>query len=252
MRSERLYTEIDGYRFHSLHAGAGSAVVLLHGLAGSSRWWRYTLPALASTFHTHIPELIGFGRSRPAPHQPDIPTMASLLLAWMDEIGLGHAHLVGHSMGGQIAIHAATQQPERIGRLVLAAAAGIPRPLAPAEVARFLAEIVPPRAWGRLSFLPTIAFDTARAGPWVIWRAFRHLLADDVRPLLPTLAAPTLLIWGRFDPLVPLAHGRQMAELIPDARLRIIPDAGHNAMADRPERFNDLLLSFLETGDAVP
>lgn len=252
MRIERRYTEVDGYRFHSLHAGAGSAVILLHGLAGSSRWWRYTLPALAPAFHVLVPELIGFGQSRPAPRQPDIPTMAALLRAWMDHMEIERAHLVGHSMGGQIAIHAAAQQPERIARLVLAAAAGIPRPLAPAEVARFLSELVPPRAWGRLSFLPTIALDTARAGPWVLWRTLRHLLADDVRPLLPTLAPPTLLIWGRFDPLVPLAHGRQMAELIPDARLRIIPDAGHNAMADRPARFNDLVLSFLETGDAVP
>lgn len=250
MRFERRYTEVEGYRFHSVHAGAGEPVILIHGLSGSHRWWRYTLPSLAGAFRVHVPELIGFGGSRPSRLQPSIPAMAELLVGWLDALGIERAHLIGHSMGGQISIHLSAGHPERVSRLVLVSAAGIPRLLTWSELTRFLAEIVPPRAWGKPSFLPTIAADALRAGPRVLWRATRHILADDVGPLLPRIVSQTLLVWGRLDPLTPLAHGRVMAASIPDSRLVVFPDAAHIPMADRPVEFNELVFDFLVRGHA--
>ena len=252
MRVERRFTDVGGYRFYSVHSGAGPPVVLLHGLSGSARWWRHTLPALAEGYSVHIPDLIGFGRSRRrGGDQPDIPTLARLLVAWLDAQGLDRTHLVGHSMGGQLSVHIAASHPTRIDRLVLVSAAGIPRPRSVAELARFVAEMAPPRAWGRLTFLPTIATDALRAGPRVLWRATRHLLADDIRPLLPRIVHPTLLVWGRLDPLTPVDHGRIIAESIPGARLVIFEDAAHNPMADRPAAFNELVVSFLAGADGA-
>ena len=90
-----------------------------------------------------------------------------------------------------------------------------------------------------------IALDAALAGPRVLVIALQNLLADDVRPLLPRITQRTLLIWGALDPLVPLAHGEVMNDLLPDARLMVLENAAHNPMVDRPAEFNRALLAFL-------
>ena len=242
---ERSLTRVGRSRIHALHTGSGRALVLLHGLSGSSGWWRYNVPALAEHFHTHTPDLVGFGRSRNWAAQPTIPEMAALLWQWMDEQKIERTHLMGHSMGAQIAIHMATSQPARVDRLVLVSAAGIPRRLSLVATARFIAEVVPPKRWGSPAFLPSIAVDALRAGPRSLLSATNYLLRDDVRPLLPRVAAPTLLVWGRLDPMTPLAHGEEMARLIPDAKLISFDDAAHMPMVDCPERFNREALQFL-------
>ena len=138
---ERSEHRVGRYRVHALHTGVGEALVLLHGLSGSSRWWRYNVPALAHHFRTHTPDLVGFGRSRAWVAQPTITEMAAILAEWMDVSDIEQAHIIGHSMGGQIAIHLAAEAPTRVKRLVLVSAAGIPRELTLAAMTRFIAEI---------------------------------------------------------------------------------------------------------------
>jgi pimeloyl-ACP methyl ester carboxylesterase len=242
---DRSLHRIGRYRIHAVHAGRGDALVLLHGLSGSSRWWRYNVPQLAQHFRTHTPDLIGFGRSYAWAAQPSIAEMAAILERWLDANEIDRLHLIGHSMGGQIAIHLAAAAPQRVQRLVLVSSAGIPRDLSLTAIARFVSEIIPPRAWGTPAFLPTIAADALRMGPRVFLAATTKLLRDDVRPLLPRIEAPTLLIWGRLDPLTPLAHGQTMAGAIPGARLIVFDDAAHMPMIDRPEHFNAEVLRFL-------
>lgn len=246
MRPERSLHSIGPFRIHALHTGSGSALVLLHGLSGSARWWAHNVPALAQHFRTHTPDLVGFGASRNRTAQPTIPEMAELMAEWLERNGIERTHLIGHSMGGQIAIHIATKWPDRIDKLVLVSAAGIPRALSFTGVTRFLAEIVPPRGWGKPRFLPTVAADALRAGPRSLISATSLLLRDDVRPLLPRIVAPTLLVWGRLDPLTPIAHGEYMREHIPGARLSVFDDAAHMPMVDAPARFNAEVLGFLQ------
>lgn len=243
---ERRYTVVDGWRIHSLHGGEGAPVVLLHGLSGSHRWWRSTVPALRGLRSVHVPELMGFGESRTSARLPTIAGMAELLISWLDALSLDRVDLVGHSMGGQLSMHLAAKWPDRIGRLVLVSAAGVPRRVSLQEAARLVSGLVPPRAWGRPSFLPTIAGDALRSGPRALLQATRHLLADDVLPLLPQIRSPTLLVWGQLDPLTPLTHAWVLADGITGSQLAVIPDAAHNPMVDRPEAFNRLVLDFLE------
>jgi pimeloyl-ACP methyl ester carboxylesterase len=238
-------TLVGPYRIHSEHTGTGPPVVLLHGLSGSRRWWRFTVPALAQRFTVHVPELVGFGGSRRPVRQPDMGEMAGIMTEWVHTVvdGAG-VRLVGHSMGGQLAIHMAAER-ELPDRLVLVSASGMPRAWTLAEAGQFVARALPPRAWGAPAFMPTIAADAVRAGPWTLLQATRFLLQDDVRPLLHRITCPTLLVWGALDPIVPLAHGQAMARLIPDSRLEVMEDAAHNTMADQPDVFNRLLLDFL-------
>ena len=243
--SERRFTRVGGHRVHSLHAGQGPPVVLLHGLCGSHRWWRYTVPALSPSFRVHIPDLVGFGRTSTVWPHPSLDEMAELVGEWITGLGEGPVALVGHSMGGQVAIHLASAEDPPLRRLVLTAAAGVPRPVSLAQLPRMLAQVVPPRRWGAPAFLPTIAADVLRTGPRTTLAATRRILTDDVRPLLPRIGVPTLLLWGELDPLVPVADGRVMRDAIPGARLVVLSGAAHNPMADRPNAFNHHLIAFL-------
>jgi pimeloyl-ACP methyl ester carboxylesterase len=193
-----------------------------------------------------MPELVGFGGSRRAGRQPDVTELASVMAEWLRATGLTDFALVGHSMGGQIALHIAVQHcmPER---LVLVNASGLPREWSLRDAGRFVARALPPRNWGAPTFVPTIAADALRAGPRALLLAAHHLLSDDVTPLLPLVTCPTLLIWGELDPLMPLEYGRAMFERIPGARFVVLGDAAHNPMADRPAEFNRVLLEFLDT-----
>ncbi len=248
----REVTQIGPYAIHWLGVGeeAGEPVVLIHGLSGSSRWWARNIRGLATDFRLLIPDLIGFGRSRATDGLPAIGEVADLLCEWAERIGVPCAHLVGHSMGGQISVHLAARYPERVGRLVLADAAGIPRPLTPRALARFAFELAPPRAWGDPRFLPVILRDALTAGPRSILQATAHIIRDDVRPLLPRIQAPSLIVWGERDTLIPLAHAREFRRRIRNSRLVVLRRAAHNPMVDRPAEFNRIVRRFL-SGERV-
>ena len=247
---ERRYTRVRGFRIRSLHAGTqGPPLVLLHGLAGSHRWWRYVIPQLARRRCVVVPELVGFGGSRPAPRQPDMAEMAEIMDEWMGAQGLSGVDLVGHSMGGEIAIHLAARKPERVRRLVLVAAAGVPREISASAAARLATELARLRAWGRRTFVATIAADSLRAGPFTLYRTLRHLLADDVRPLLPLVVQPTLVVWGEHDPVTPLRDAHVLRNSLPRARLFVVAGASHNVMADRPDEFVRIVGDFLDEPD---
>jgi pimeloyl-ACP methyl ester carboxylesterase len=242
--------QVGPYRLHAVQAGAGAeAVVLLHGLSGSGRWWSRNLPALARRYRVAAPDSVGFGRSRAAGPLPDFDALADVLAEWMRAAGLAPAHVVGHSMGGQLAVHLAVRHPEVVRRLVLACAAGVPRPRGPRELLRFALELAPPARWGDPRFFPVIVGDALTAGPRSILRALVHIIRDDVRPLLPRIAVPTLLVWGVHDRLVPPEHGRVMRAAIPGSRLLVIERAAHNVMVDRPGAFNRAVLRFLAGGE---
>jgi pimeloyl-ACP methyl ester carboxylesterase len=239
------------YRIHSLEFGTHpQAVVLVHGLAGSVRWWSQNVRSLCAHFRVIIPDLIGFGQTQRVGSLPTIPEAAEVLCSWMHELKIVPAHLIGHSMGGQIAVHVAAQLPVTIERLVLVDAAGIPRRLNVREVARSAMQMAPPRAWGDPRFLRTIAADAWVAGPRTLFEATRAILQDDVRPLLPEISVPTLVIWGERDRLIPQEHAEVFRDCIPGARLVVLQRAAHNPMVDRPGAFNRVVTRFL-CGDIV-
>ncbi|CAN5637166.1 alpha/beta hydrolase [soil metagenome] len=247
LRGRSRVTRIGGYEIHSREFGSGDEdLVLVHGLSGSSRWWERNIPSLAEQYRVFIPDLIGFGRSpRPRGRLPSIQSLAAVLGEWIRRVGRPEAHVIGHSMGGQLALHLAAAHPDQVSKLVLVDAAGIPRPLTPRTVVRFAREIAPVWRWGDLSFVPVIVSDAWTAGPRTLLQAIGHILSDDVRPLLPHVRAPTLVLWGERDSWVPLAHGREMHDGIPGSRLEILSGAAHNPMVDRPAEFNRSVLRFL-------
>lgn len=213
-------------------------VVLVHGLAGSARWWRETEAALARTHAVHAVDLPGFGSERRARFAlGDAPARLAERLE-----NVGPAHLVGHSLGGLLCARVAAQRPELVDRLVLVAPAGSltgttirsqALPLARALV------VAQPR------FLRLLTADAMRAGPRTIVGAARELLHDDVLPELRSVRAETLLVWGERDPLVPPSVGELFRSELRKARLEVLRGARHVPMVERPREFAALLAEFL-------
>lgn len=248
LRARSAITEVEGFPVHSVELGSGKPpLVLLHGLAGSTAWWSRNAEALARDHRVLIPDLIGFGQTPRAGELPGIDRAADLLVHWLDRLELAQVALVGHSMGGQIATHLTARYADRVDRLVLVDSAGIPRPLRPRALALSALAMAPPAAWGDRRFLWTIAADAWVAGPRTLTRAIREILSDDVRPLLSQIRAPTLIIWGERDRLVPIQHARAFHAGIPNSHLLVLRGAAHNPMVDRPVAFNEAVLRFLRS-----
>ena len=165
--------------------------------------------------------------------------------AWLADALEPETDLVGHSLGGLVAATVAAKQPDVVRRLVLVAPVGAGDPLSVARygtgLARTLATSPPP-------FLRTLIRDAARWGPEALARgafaAMRHRFAGEIK-------APTLVLWGSRDKLVPSELGLAWLQLIPRARLEILPGAGHVPMVDAPSTFARVVLRFLdEPGDS--
>lgn len=228
-------------------SGQGAPLVLLHGLSGSRRWWRSNMTALEAVRRVYVVELVGYGSAR---HQRSLGVRAAarLLAQWMDALDLRGADLIGHSMGGQIALWLTVLRPERVRRLVLACASGLLRK----KWWQVALKLPGAMRRGNLRFVPTILADGVRAGLPNLLRSSRDLLREDISELLPQVAAPTLVIWGERDVLVPPALGRMLAQSIAGASFVSLPRAGHVVMVDAPAEFNRLVVDFLQQPTPEP
>lgn len=220
--------------------GSGPPLVLVHGLSGSGGWWRRNVPAFKDYFTVYTVELVGYGSNR-AWRPLRIQQTVDLLAELIRNLPAGRAHVIGHSMGGQIATHLAAQHPARIDRLVLACASGLVR----SDLIRMALRLPITGRYGRLDFAPTLALDALRAGPVNLLLSALDLLSNDVSDALAMIVAPTLLVWGAQDKLVPVSVGESVQKGLCNARLEVIPRAGHVVMWDQPEQFNRLVLDFL-------
>ncbi|GGQ93749.1 alpha/beta fold hydrolase [Deinococcus ruber] len=222
-------------------SGQGTPLVLLHGLSGSRRWWRSNLKALEAVRCVYVVELVGYGSAR-RQRSLGVRAAARLLADWLDSLDLKGVDVVGHSMGGQIALWLTVLRPQRIRRLVLACASGLLRK----KWWQVALKLPGAMRRGDLRFVPTILADGVRAGLPNLLRSSRDLLREDISELLPQIHTPTLVIWGERDVLVPPALGRMLAQAIAGASFVSLPRAGHVVMVDAPAEFNREVLRFLQ------
>ena len=221
--------------------GDGPDAVLIHGLAGSGRWWARNIDAFSSRFRVCTVDLAGFGGSRRI-RRFQLGEAINVLEEWLDHVGIERSVVVGHSMGGLIAAGLAARSPQRVDRLVLVDAAFLSfEPGVAKQAIRLLREFVASSP----DLIRLVARDGFRADPVSLSRATLDLLRLDWRKILPQISAPTLIVWGEEDTVTPLTIGRQIVAEISGARLVIIPGAGHVPMWDQPEQFNADVIAFL-------
>ncbi len=265
---------LDGLTLHYVSAGRGPAVVLLHGLGGFAESWRRTVEALAPRHTVIALDLPGFGHSaKPRAHY-SLGFFANALGGFLDGLGLGSASLVGHSMGGAVAVAFTLARPSRVERLALIGALvpGFYHLSLPYRVA-VLPVVGDVLALGRSARLYKAALARCFYAPdraeidflvdhgyaerasWPARVAFlktlrdaRHdlvLRAADYRRAIASLDAPVLLVHGRQDQVVPASYCRQATTGFRRAEVRWLDDCGHFPQLEHTAAVNEWLGAFV-------
>ena len=277
LQTVEIHGKTMGYRT----TGEGPAVVLIHGMAGSSDTWEPLLEPLGRAATVVAPDMPGHGASAKPRGDYSLGALASGIRDLLIMLGIERATIVGHSLGGGVAMQFAYQFPERCDRLVLVSSGGLGR-----EVSALLRSLSAPGAEYVLALgcSPRVRNAGIKIGGWLskvgirstpalseIWRSYSSLSDPETRTaFLHTLRSvidvggqrvsaldrlylasevPTLIVWGDRDPLIPVAHGREAHEAMPGSRLEIFAGSGHFPHRDAPERFASLLADFIATSE---
>jgi pimeloyl-ACP methyl ester carboxylesterase len=281
---EEWEIQLHGRRVIYRVAGSGPPVVLIHGMLNSSIHWRAVARRLAERYTVIAPDLIGHGDSAAPRGDYSLGAHAASIRDLLAAIGVEQATIVGHSLGGGVAMQFFYQFPQRVERLALISSGGLGREVGPMlrsaalpGVSGLLSLTIHPRVLGAL--WATGARMRERgigAGEYVqaIGRALRPLENADARQaFLHTLrsvidfrgqrvsatdrlylleSVPTLVLWGERDHTIPLEHGRSAHEAIPGSHFRTLAKAAHFPHLDDPDGVAEALLEFISATEAAP
>lgn len=256
---QRKQIRVNDLDIHYLTGGEGEPLVVIHGGGGrgSSAWWE-NVEALSEDYTVYAPDLPGFGRSQEIVGNYNIPEMVDFVDRFSHELGLEKFHLMGHSLGGGIAVSYALKFPLRITKLVLVSSLCLGKELA---------------LWMRFLSVPAICRSLGRAVlavlksvKWVVellLAPFEFILPVNKASMdlgcvtairehtaglmgrLSEIAVPTLLVWGDRDPIVPASQAYAAAQVIPDCQVRVYSGCGHNVYRQKLAEFSKLLRKFL-------
>ena len=278
-RFDEWQIELHGRRVIYRVAGSGPPVVLIHGMLNSSSHWRSVALNLANEYTVIAPDLIGHGDSAAPRGDYSLGAHAASIRDLLAAIGIDRASIVGHSLGGGVAMQFFYQFPQRVERLVLVSSGGLGREVTPAlrsaalpGVSPLLALTIRPRLVGALEQGGALLRERGvGAGVYLqaAARALRPLQSAGAREaFLQTLRAvidvhgqrvsatdrlylleslPTMIVWGERDNTIPPAHGRAAHEAIPDSRFRTLAGAAHFPHLEDPDGLSGLLREFIRT-----
>jgi pimeloyl-ACP methyl ester carboxylesterase len=270
---------IHGYRRAFVHVGQGPALLLIHGIGDNSRTWRNVIPHLAKDHTVIAPDLLGHGRSDKPRADYSVGGYANAMRDLMSVLGVERATVVGHSLGGGVAMQFAYQYPERCERLVLVSTGGVSREVHPIlrlasaanadlvlPLLRFTATHLTVRA--AFALMRLIGSDLGRDADDML-RVFDALPDETARrAFVRTLRAvvdwrgqvitmldrcyltrgmPTMLVWGVHDAVIPYAHARIAQAAMPGSRLETFENAGHFPHHTDEARFLTCMRDFLAT-----
>jgi pimeloyl-ACP methyl ester carboxylesterase len=268
--AEGRIIDLKGRSTHFVEKGEGPPVILIHGFNFDLNTWIANIDAVAEHFRVFAVDLWGAGYSTRQELDYGFALFGEQILLFMDAMGIQRAHLVGHSMGGGTSITLGVHHPERVERLVLVGAVGVPRRL-PLRGRLFMLPRIPEFLMGlssdfvrRKNLLDYWIHDpkslthevfermsryqkiegTTRASLEILRRNFFNTLDAEIRAL-GDLDIPVLIVWGRHDRSVPLSSGEIMHRIIDGSRLEVLENASHLANFDRAEDFNRMLVDFL-------
>lgn len=252
-------TKVAGLDVHYYMAGQGDPLVVLHGGGGDARTWVNNIAALSDYYTVYAPDLPGYGGSQPLAGDYYITELTEFVDGFSDNLGLESFHLVGHSLGGGVALNYALESPQKIRKLVLVSSLCLGREIA---------------LWVRLLSIPAL-LRSAGAVILAVLRSIKWLVKTLMAPVefvmpfspasvhlggsittlkeqtlvlanrLSEIVMPTLLVWGARDPIVPVRHAYAAAQLIPDCQLKVFAERGHNVYRDEVQRFSQVLTGFL-------
>lgn len=264
------FVDLDGHSTHYIEMGEGEPVILIHGFFYDSYMWAENIDVLAKHFKVYAIDLWGAGYSTREPLDFGYKLYADQILKFMDQLDIPHATLAGQSMGAGTAIKFCVQNRERVNKLILVSAAGMPNPLPltgklftlPWIGEFFLSlktdairmknlkdvfihnkEIITSNYFKNVTRSQKIK-GSIEIGLKILRKNFFDKLSGEIHQL-GEMEVPTMIIWGKEDRAVPLNCGKKMHQIIRGSLLEIIDSAGHVPQAEDPEAFNQLSLDFL-------
>lgn len=273
------WARVHGHDVAYRQAGSGPLLVMIHGIAGSSGTWVPVMPLLAERYTVIAPDLLGHGESAKPRGDYSLGAYASGIRDLLGVLGHERATVVGHSLGGGVAMQFAYQFPQMAERLVLICSGGLGKEVSPLLRALSMpgTEYVLPvvlapqihsvagsvgRVLGRVGLRADPFLDEV----WNAWsrltdrraqRAFIHTIRAVIDVSGQRVSArdrlylahevPTLIVWGDRDQVIPVSHAHIAHELIPGSRLEVVENAGHFLPFERPEVLDRLLHDFLAT-----
>ena len=276
--SEMRYLDLHGERVAYRDEGTGDALLLIHGMAGSSATWRAVIPALSKKYRVVAPDLLGHGESTKPRGDYSLGAFAASLRDLLDELGISQATVVGQSLGGGVAMQFTYQHRDYCQRLALISSGGLGPDLnwilriLSAPGAELVLPVVAQRAVLNVgkklgSWLTSAGIQSPRGSE--MWSAYSSLADPQTRQaFLRTLRSvvdyrgqavsalgkihvshglPTLLIWGEQDRIIPVAHGYAAHEAVPGSRLEVLADVGHFPHVEAPAAVVDILDDFIAT-----
>lgn len=255
-------------------AGDGPPVLLVHGSGpGVSAWanWRLTIPELSRTFRVVAPDIVGFGfTDRPEGVSYDLRTWTAHAVGVLAALGIERAHVVGNSFGGSLALSLAIHHPERVDRLVLMGAVGVPFEITDGLDAVWGYE---PSVAAMESLLHLFAYDRGLIGEDLARLRYEASMRPGVQEAyaqmfpvprqaaldamthavddIARISAPTLIVHGRDDRVIPLQNAFDLLRLIDDAQLHVFGRCGHWTQIEYADEFAALLTRFLGGPDAI-
>lgn len=271
---------LHGHRVVYRKAGDhGPVIVLVHGITSTSATWEPVMGLLGARHQVIAPDLFGHGQSAKPRGDYSLGAYASGVRDLLGALGHERATVVGHSLGGGVAMQLAYQFPDLAERLVLVGSGGLGREVSPLLRAASLpgSELVlglltrsglidagqaSARLLGRLGLhVNTDVREVAQGHASLADREARHAFLSTLRAIVDLAgqrvdardrlylasALPTMLVWGERDPIIPVAHGRDAHELISGSRLEVFQSSGHYPHMDEPHRFAELLNSFIDS-----
>ncbi|MFZ1154480.1 MAG: alpha/beta hydrolase [Solirubrobacteraceae bacterium] len=248
-----------GLRTRYLVRGSGPPVLVLHGWGASIEAVYPIVTGLEPVATVYALDLPGFGESEPPPQPWGVEDYQEFLAAFMDALAIDAPIIVGHSNGGRIAIRMASTEPTRVARLVLVDSAGIRpkrtlrwyRRVGMAKIGKYAARFLGSPGKRLRSLLVGRAGSADYLAAGAMQPTLVKLVNANLRPFMPTVRAPTLLIWGSEDADTPLSAGQEMERLIPDAGLVVLEGAGHYSYLDQPARFARIISHFVAPPSAA-
>lgn len=265
------FKDLGGRSTHYVQRGEGEPVILIHGFNMDLNTWTHNIDALAANNSVYAFDLWGMGYSTREQMDPGFPLYTEQLLRFMDALGIDKATLVGHSIGGGIAINFATHYPDRVEKLVLVDSTGIPNPLPLRSkfftlpgVGEFLLSInnnyfrrknikdiwlhekdrLTDEAFDELTRCQKVEGSTEILLQ-ILRKDFFHTLSKEINQL-SLLNIPTLIIWGRHDASIPVEIGEEMYHILEGSQFEVVENGGHMPSWDSPEQFNQAVLAFLD------
>jgi pimeloyl-ACP methyl ester carboxylesterase len=248
---------LEEYRLSYWEGGLGSnsvPLLFLPGWSVSVETYQESLTALSGRYQLIAPDLPGFCKSTSPKFLQDYDDYGACIISFLDRLNIQKVHLIGHSIGGAIALTIAASMPSIVSSLVLVDSTGIPMGSLPEVLLRRLPEL--PAQMGSIKFkalsqmLLSSLYNNFFHTRNVIQTAWLSL-EKDLRPLLPQIKSPSLVLWGENDLFTPLKLGKELSQGIKGSRLIVVEGEYHEWSMFRPEKFAPIIFDFIDEVEAL-